>query len=79
MENSHLLKLCFTLIKQIMKKYIKLIILISVGMLGGFLYYQFWGCESGCAIKSNPYTVTFYGGLIGFILGFPTNKNHPKK
>ncbi|MDC1067740.1 hypothetical protein OAQ99_01125 [Candidatus Kapabacteria bacterium] len=57
-----------------MKKYIKLATLILLGVVSGYTYYTFWGCDSGCAIKSNPYTISFYGGMIGFIIGFPSSK-----
>jgi len=41
------------------------IIGISIGLVGGFLYYHFVGCENGCPIKSNPLLMTSYGGLMG--------------
>ena len=37
----------------------------SIGLVGGFLYYHFVGCENGCPIKSNPWLMTSYGGLMG--------------
>ena len=45
------------------------LILILLGVLGGFLYYYFIGCSSGsCPLKSNPWLMMMYGGLIGYIL-----------
>jgi hypothetical protein len=35
------------------------------GILLGFLYYYFIGCENGCPIKSNPYLMSIYGGVMG--------------
>lgn len=50
------------------KKYLRNIIPVLLGALGGFLYYTFIGCYSGsCAITSNPLMSTFYGALIGFV------------
>lgn len=36
-----------------------------LGILIGFLYYYFIGCENGCPIKSNPYLMSIYGGIMG--------------
>jgi hypothetical protein len=42
---------------------------IGVGLIGGFLYYQFIGCNSGtCPITSNPWISTLYGGVIGYLI-----------
>jgi len=46
---------------------IKLFVGGFVGILVGFLYFHFFGCNNGCAIKSNPYamiSIGFIGGLI---------------
>lgn len=37
----------------------------SLGLISGYLYYHFVGCENGCPIKSNPWLMTFYGGILG--------------
>jgi uncharacterized membrane-anchored protein YitT (DUF2179 family) len=37
----------------------------SIGTVGGYLYYHYVGCENGCPIKSNPWSMTVYGGLMG--------------
>ncbi len=50
------------------KKHLLKIIGIPVGMIGGYLYYYFVGCNSGtCPITSNPYISVFYGGLMGYL------------
>lgn len=42
---------------------------LSLGILGGFLYYYYIGCNSGtCPITSNPYISMIWGGAIGFFL-----------
>jgi len=42
---------------------------ITAGLIGGFLYYQFIGCNSGtCPITSNPWISTIYGGVIGYLV-----------
>jgi len=48
---------------------------VAIGALLGFAYYYFIGCNSGsCAITSNPYISTIYGGVIGLLLVFPIKK-----
>ena len=37
----------------------------SIGLVGGYVYYHLVGCENGCPIKSNPWLMTVYGGLMG--------------
>lgn len=42
---------------------------VLLGVLSGYLYYRFTGCQNGtCAITSNPYTVTMYGALMGWLV-----------
>jgi len=58
-----------------------LIIFGSVlGAAGGFLYYTFYGCTTGCPINSNPYTSIIMGGLMGYLAGDMVNDilNKPK-
>lgn len=56
-------------IKSLLKKRWLLIAGTVAGLLGGYLYYHFIGCNSGtCPITSNPWVSTLYGGLIGFLL-----------
>lgn len=59
-------------------------ILFVAGFAGlGFLYYIFIGCKSGfCAITSNPFISTGYGGLIGAFIAFalfPAARKRPEK
>lgn len=54
---------------------IKRVLPVVLGMILGYAYYYFIGCNSGgCAIQSNPYYSTLYGGLIGLVLALPTKK-----
>jgi len=58
------------MIKKSIRKNILTIIITFIGLVAGFLYWKFVGCESGtCAIKSNPYLMTLYGGLMGGLIG----------
>lgn len=58
------------MIKKNIRKNILTIIITFIGLVAGFLYWKFVGCESGtCAIKSNPYLMTLYGGLMGGLIG----------
>jgi phage shock protein E len=42
---------------------------VGLGMAGGFAWWYFVGCDSGgCAITSNPYRSTLYGGLMGWLM-----------
>ena len=42
-------------------------ILIGAGV--GFLYWDMWGCENGCTIKSNVYLMLLYGAFFGYFIG----------
>ncbi|NWG29702.1 MAG: hypothetical protein HXY48_14390 [Ignavibacteriaceae bacterium] len=46
----------------------KLFLPVILGGLGGFLYYNFIGCNGSCAITGSPINSTLYGSLIGLIL-----------
>ncbi len=42
---------------------------VTLGALGGFMYYYFVGCQSGsCAITSNPVSSVIAGGILGFFV-----------
>jgi len=52
---------------------------VIVGLLAGYAYYHFVGCNSGtCAITSNPLNSTLYGGVMGGLL-FNMFVTAPKK
>lgn len=54
------------MILKLIEKYKWYLIGALVGAVGGYAYYYFVGCANGaCAIKSNPYTMTAYGTLMG--------------
>jgi len=48
-----------------------------VGVVGGYLYYHFFGCTSGCTITSSPTLSMLWGGVMGFLL--PGVFEKPKK
>jgi len=53
----------------------KRVLPIFAGALLGYAYYYYIGCVSGsCAITSNPYISTVYGGLLGGLLSFPSKR-----
>jgi uncharacterized membrane protein YhaH (DUF805 family) len=41
-----------------------------IGVIGGYAYYALVGCnlEGGCAMKSNPYLMMIWGGLMGYLV-----------
>ncbi len=45
------------------------IVMIPIGASLGLIYWYFWGCEQGCAIRANWHTNLVYGGLMGGLLG----------
>lgn len=47
---------------------VKLFVPVVLGALGGFLYYNFIGCNGSCAITGSPVNSTLYGSLMGLIL-----------
>ncbi len=57
------------------KKYFKLSLPAVIGIIGGYVYYYYVGCNRGCAITGNPYTSMIWGGVIGLLLtNFKGNK-----
>ena len=56
-------------IKNILKKISLLSIIgLAVGAIGGYIYYSQVGCVSGtCAITSNPWMSTAWGGAFGYL------------
>lgn len=53
---------------EMIRKVAKIFLPVILGMLGGFLYYTYIGCNGSCAITSSPVNSTAYGGLVGLIL-----------
>jgi hypothetical protein len=49
-------------------KITKLVLPITLGAVGGFLYYNFIGCNGSCAITGSPVNSTLYGAFVGLIL-----------
>jgi hypothetical protein len=42
---------------------------VIIGATAGFLYYHFYGCQSGtCAITSDPFMSIAFGGLFGYFI-----------
>lgn len=65
-----------------MKKFIKnnkfTIIGVIVGLVAGFLYWNFIGCSTGtCLITSKPLNSSLYGAVMGGLL-FSTFRNGKK-
>ena len=57
------------MIMNLFNKYKLHAIATLIGVLGGFLYWKFVGCQNGqCAIKSNPYLMMGYGAVFGALL-----------
>ncbi|MEZ4509048.1 MAG: DUF6132 family protein [Eubacteriales bacterium] len=66
--------------KKTWKRYLPMMILAVVGAVGGYLYYYFVGCVSGaCAITSNPYISTIYGGVLGVLIGYIVTPGQKKE
>ena len=55
--------------KNTRKKVIFTAVAISVGLLTGFAYWRFVGCQSGsCGITANWHSSTLMGGLFGYLV-----------
>lgn len=53
-------------------KYISLLGIagLVLGIIGGYMYYYFIGCQSGsCPITSNPWASIGWGAVLGYLLG----------
>lgn len=52
---------------------------LALGAIGGYIYYVQVGCVSGtCAITSNPWMSTAWGGAFGYLI-FDMFKGKQKK
>lgn len=59
--------------------WLRRIVPVAVGAIGGYAYYYFIGCVSGtCPITSNPWMSTAYGAGMGFLL-IPKKKQDAHK
>lgn len=41
---------------------------VALGAVGGWLYWNYFGCTTGCAITSSPVNSSLYGALMGGLL-----------
>jgi hypothetical protein len=65
---------------NIISKYKLTLLGLALGLVGGYIYYYFVGCQSGtCAITSSPVNSTIYGGFMGSVLLNIFEKNNTKK
>jgi hypothetical protein len=56
------------------RKYLPEIAGTLLGIIGGFLYWKYVGCQSGtCAIKSNWYLMVPWGAVLGYLAGSLVN------
>jgi len=39
-----------------------------MGSIVGYSYWNFWGCTSDCAIKSQWWATILWGGLLGWVI-----------
>ncbi len=66
--------------KQILIKHHLAIVLTFLGLLAGFAYWRFIGCQTGsCPITSNWYSSVLMGGLFGFLIADIINDFHKKR
>lgn len=57
---------------------LKILLLTALGAVLGYGYYHFFGCTSGCTLKSSWTTMTLYGAVFGFVISLPTKKKKIK-
>ena len=50
------------------RKWIITISFVVLGLIGGYMYWNFYGCTNGCTITGVWYNSTLYGGLLGYLL-----------
>ena len=52
---------------------------ITIGTLGGYLYYYFIGCRTGtCPITSSPWLSMLWGASVGYLISDMFNKKKEK-
>ena len=65
---------------NIISKYKLTLLGLALGLVGGYIYYYFVGCQSGtCAITSSPVNSAIYGGFMGSVLLNIFEKDNTKK
>lgn len=52
----------------------KILIFTLIGAGLGYAYFQYFGCETNCTLKSDWRITTFYGSFVGFVLALPSRK-----
>jgi hypothetical protein len=55
---------------------------IAAGLIAGWLYWKYFGCQGNCAITSKPLNSSIYGGILGglffnTIISFIQHKKTP--
>ncbi|WP_417602226.1 hypothetical protein [Owenweeksia hongkongensis] len=40
----------------------------TMGAIGGYIYWYFWGCLDGCTIRSVWWRMSLWGALMGGLL-----------
>ena len=67
---------------DIIKKiyFVRFILGLALGAIGGYAYYYFVGCASGsCPLTSDPVIMTLYGSLFGGVLTFKKRKQETEE
>lgn len=67
--------------KNLIKKYILVILGLIIGSLSGYIYWKTIGCENGCPITSSPLNSSIWGGLMGGLIfsSFKKSKKNGNK
>ena len=65
---------------KIKNKWLRLGVFGFIGMIAGYAYYYYIGCNSGtCAITSDPLISTGYGLGAGLLMGWESKKDKKAK
>lgn len=53
---------------------------LAIGAIAGYAYYYYVGCVTGsCPLSSNPWSMTFYGAVMGYLFLDLFRKKDPQK
>lgn len=53
---------------------------LVTGAIAGYAYYFYVGCVTGsCPLSSNPWSMTFYGAIMGYLFIDLFRKKDPQK